>query len=46
MSKHNCSYVIIVPLNNIQKQLLLSIFVYAVLVTVLKYHVLAQMAFF
>ena len=26
MSKHSCSYVIIVPWNNIQKQLLLSIF--------------------
>ena len=26
MSKHSCSYVIIVPLNNIQKRLLLSIF--------------------
>ena len=26
MSKHSCSYVIIVPCNNIQKRLLLSIF--------------------
>ena len=29
MSKHSCSYVIIVPWNNIQKRLLLSIFFYA-----------------